>query len=530
MKKKMLRICCAIMASVLVLAACAQPAPPQGADEGAQAPAGTEDSVAAGSRDELVVVMNALPITLDPVANNDLPSARARRMVFDTLLMQDEHTLELQEGLATHWYMPNPETVELQLREGVYFHNGDPFTAEAVRVSLERAIASPVTSSMFNSIEEIEIVDDHNVVLHLNMAFIPILNALAANQASIVNPGAVAQAEAEGTELADNPVGTGPLVFQEFVSGSHMTLRRNDNYWGQTTAFETLTFRGISEQANRLIEIETGNADIALDIAPIDVPHAEASPDVEVVRGDSTSITYIGFNMLQGVTSDIRVRHAIQHAIDLEAIVNNAYAGTSAVANSLASPFVWGYVSQEPFEFDLERAAELLEEAGFPGGEGLELSIWYNAGNQQRADISEMMQNQLRAVGIELSVETLEWAAYLDRTANAEHDMFILGWIAGNVDPDTSLYMLLHSDNMGTPGNRTFFNNPRVDYLLDAGRSELDYEERLAIYAEIQRIVWEESPKIIGVHVEEIHAVRPGVNGFVATPNGNNRFDRVYFD
>jgi len=260
------------------------------------------------------------------------------------------------------------------------------------------------------------------------------------------------------------------------------------------------------------------------------VPHAEATEGVEIVRGYSTNIAYIGFNLLEGPLADIRVRHAIQHAVNMEATVNNAFAGTSAVAHSLASPFVWSYAAQEPFEFDLERAAQLLEEAGFPGGEGLELSIWYNSGNQQRADIAEMMQNQLRAIGIELTVETLEWATYLERTSNGEHDMFILGWVAGSVDPDASLYMLLHSDNMGTPGNRTFFNNPRVDYLLDAGRSEMDYDARFAIYTEIQQLVRDYSPKLMVANVEEIHAVRSGVRNFFPTPNANNRFDIVYFD
>lgn len=515
-----------IIASALITACAAAPADVSapGVVNGAQA-------AGASGENELRVVMNTLPITLDPVASNDVPSARARRMVFDTLIFQNYRDMSLEPGLATNWDMPDPQTVTLELRQGVYFHNGDPFTAEAVKFSLERAQASPLTLSLVEFIEEIEIIDDYNVAIHLSAPFVPMLVILTQNQLGIVNPRAVLYGEAAGLEFthADVAVGTGPLVFESFMSGAYMSLARNQDYWGQVTDFEILRFIGIPEPSNRLIEIETGNADIALDVAPIDVPHAEASPNVVLHRGPGTSVHYVGFNTLQGPLADIRVRHAIQHAINMEAIIDNAFAGTGYLSHSLASQLTWGYVSAEPFEFDLERASELLAEAGFPGGEGLDLRIWYNAGNQQRADMAEMIQNQLRVIGIDLVVETLEWASYLERTANAEHDMFILGW-SGGVDPDQAFFTTLHSMNSGAPGNRTFFNNERADELLMLGRSEADYDARLEIYREFQQIVRDESPMIFAVNPEEIHATRPGVLGFYPTPNMANRFDRVYFD
>ena len=528
--KKKTRILSLGIASAMLLAACAPAAQPPAAGD-APADAGAETGVAAnGGQDELRVVMNALPVTLDPHALNDLPSARARRMVFDTLIGQDPNDLSLLPGLATSWEMPDAQTVVLNLREGVYFHNGEPFNAESVRFSILRAYDSAHTHSMVEFVEDVEVVDDYTAIIHMHTPFVPILTQLQAQQLSMLPPVAVQEAEAAGIDFADVAVGTGPFMLEEFQVGSHMTLVRNQDWWGPEVQFERLTFRGIPEQANRLIEIETGNADIALDIAPIDVPGAEANPNVNVHRAQSTSLTYLGFNTLEGPLADIRVRQAISHAIQLEPIVDNAFQGTGNVARSLTTPLTWAHLPLDLYPHDLDRARELLAEAGFPDGEGLDLRIWYNAGNQQRADISEMMQNQLRAVGIELTVETIEWAAYLERTANAEHDMFILGWITNSVDPDASLFMLLHSQNHGAAGNRVFFDNPRVDELLSAGRAEQDYDARMAIYHEIQEIMAQEIPKIVLVNPEELHATRPGVNNFIPTANGNNHFHIVYFD
>ena len=516
------------LATAMVLAACAPAAQPAPGEAAAPADGAVANNGDAAIQNELRVVVNSIPVDMDPPSTNDTPSIRARRMVFDSLIHQDERTLELIPGLAVAWDMPDPQTVVMELRQGVTFHNGDPFNGEAVRFSLLRAAETPAVISMAGMIEDVEVVDDYNIVIHLDMPFVPVLNALSQSQMGIVSPRAVQEAEELGIGFGDAPVGTGPFMFDEFVTGSHISLVRNDDWWGELPAFERLTMRGIPEQANRLIEIETGNADIAIDIAPIDVPIAMESPNVVLHRGPSTIITYLGFNLEQGPLTDIRVRHAIAHALNMEAIIGNAFAGTGHVAHSLLPSIAFGYESQEPFEFDLDRSRELLAEAGYP--DGLELRIWYNAGNQQRADMAEMIQNQLTAVGINVIVETIEWAAYLDRTANAEHDMFILGWAAGNLDPDVSLMPLLHSTNLGAPGNRSFFVNERVDYLLEAGRQELDEEVRHAIYAELMGIVRDEAPIMFAVNHEELHFSRPGVNGFYPTPNTVFRFDQVYFD
>lgn len=527
MKKRLFKILSISLASVFVLVACAQPAPVEVSDAIADVP-GLEGN--GEVQEELRVVVNSLPISLDPHFNNDTPSIRFRRTVFESLIFQNYMDLSLEPGLAVAWDMSDPQAVELELRQGVTFHNGDPFNAEAVRFSLLRAADSPGILGMSNMIEDVEIVDDYNVIVHLNIPFVPMLNQLALSQLAIVSPRAVEEAEAAGREFGDEPVGTGPFVFEEFIPGSHLHLLRNDDWWGNAPAFESMMVRAIAEQGNRLIEIETGNADIAIDVAPMDIPHAEASPNVVVHQGPSTSITYLGFNMMEGPLADIRVRHAIKHALNMDAIVDIAFSGAARTADSLISTMTWGHAGQEPFEVDLNIASELLADAGFPGGEGLDLRVWYNAGNQQRADMAEMIQNQLLAIGINVVVETLEWSSYLERTANGEHDMFILGWAPSTQDPDVSLFALLHSSNVGNPGNRSFFIHERADYLLEAGRSELDYDARLEIYAELMQIVRDEAPVMFAVEQDTIHFTRPGVNGFYPTPNALQHFYRVYFD
>ena len=526
MKKNLTKSVSLFMATAMLLVACAPAAQPTVPADGADTPAG--EATVDGGHEQLRVVVNSLPVSLDPHFNNDTPSIRFRRAIFDSLISQNDRDLSLQPGLATDWEMIAPDQVRLELRQGVYFHNGDAFNADAVEFSLMRAADSPGILGMTNMIESVEIIDDYNVIVHLNIPFVPMLNQLSLSQLAIVSPRAVQEAEAAGADFADTPVGTGPFVFDNFIPGSELTLTRNDDWWGPTPAFEGILARAIPEQGNRLIEIETGNADIAIDGAPMDIPQAEASPNVVVQQGASTTITYLGFNMIDGPLADIRVRHAIKHALNMDAIINVAFAGAANTAHSLISSITWGYASQEPFELDLERSRELLAEAGYP--DGMEMRLWYNAGNQQRADMAEMIQNQLLPAGISVTVETIEWASYLERTANAEHDMFILGWAPTTQDPDVSLFALLHSSNVGNPGNRSFFVNERADYLLERGRSELDYDTRLALYAELMEIVQYESPVMFAVEQDAIHFTRPGLGGFYPTPNNLQHFYLFYLE
>ena len=525
-----LTILCLAVATVIAFGACGQepaqqpaatPAPAQATPAPADTPA-EGDTVSA--RDELMIVTGNLPVSMDPSMNNDIPSGLIRNLLYTTLIQLNPETMELQPGLAVSWDMPDAQTLNMQLREGVYFHNGDPFTASDVAFSIDRMLDSAFVRSLYNMIESVEIHDDFDITIHLNSPFAPILYQLTMNTAGIVSERAVNEF---GEEFADNPVGTGPFKFEELILGDRLVLTRNDNYWGEAPAIREMTFRLIPEASVRLVEVETGQADIALVILDTDAQRAIDTPSVVMHQSTTFAYNFIGMNSQAEPFNDVRVRQAINYALNTDAMIDIITAGFGSPVPGPMTTHSTFVVQTEPYGFNPERAMELLAEAGFP--DGFETTIMVNSGNQQRGDIAEILQNQLRAVGIEVSIEVLEFATYMERLNAGDSHMHVLNWLALTPDPDYALYSLFHSSNHGSGANRTFFHNETVDRLLDEGRAELDAVRRSEIYNEIQHLIRDEAPHVFLHQGDSFNITTPYVRGFYASPTAIHWLQNVYF-
>lgn len=477
----------------------------------------------------LIVAQGADAVTLDPHGQNDQPSARVRRQIYETLVYQDEN-MELQPGLAEDWEVIDEKTFEFKIRQGVKFHNGNELTAHDVAFTFKRLL-DPETASPGAFIlamvdpDQIEVLDDYTIKIATKQPFVPLLAHLAHPVTGILNQAAV---EEYGEDYGRNPVGTGPFEFVEWRSGESITLKRYEDYWRGPAALEEIVFRNVSEGSTRTIELETGGADVIYDVAPADLSRIENDPNLTLIRRDNFSTTYIGFNMAKEPFDDIRVRQAINYALDMGPIVENVYMGLGQPAKGALGPVVWG-ANQDvrSYEQDLDKAKQLLTEAGYP--DGFSTTLWTND-NQQRMDIAEIVKNQLGQIGIEVSIEILEWGAYLERTGAGEHDMFILGWVTVTGDPDYGLYALFHSSQVGAAGNRTFYVNEEVDELLDLGRSESDEQVRFDAYQRVQEIIAEDAPWVFTWVGEEAVGVRNYVKGFTIHPAGHHALYGVSLD
>ncbi|MCL2702534.1 MAG: ABC transporter substrate-binding protein [Defluviitaleaceae bacterium] len=477
---------------------------------------------------ELVVASGSLGPSLDPVGTNDMPSSRHQRQIFDTLIMMRyiDGQIVLEPGLAVSWEFLDPSTLKLQLREGVLFHNGELFTANDVKFSLERAIESSFSRPIVEMIDEIIVDGDYEVTIKTLFPFAPLLNHLTHTSTSIVSAAAV---EEFGDSFGENPVGTGPFKYVSRVVQSELVFERFDDYWGELPVLEKLRILEIPIQATRLILVETGGADIAVDIAPADVRRAEANPNLTLERGFTFSLSpYIGFNTLKEPFDNHLVRQAINYATDTQALVDVVFRGVGAPAHGPLSEMVWGFAELEAFDYDVAKAKELMIEAGYP--DGFETTIWWNSNNPQRGQVAEMLQFMLADIGITMEVIGVEWGQYLLDTADGLHDMFLLGWVTATGDPDYGLFNVFHSNNHGTPGNRTFYTNARVDELLEAGRVETDPDARLVIYAELQQILRDDAPWIPVLQGEELVVLSNSVRGFELTPTTNYWFWLVHFE
>ena len=315
-----------------------------------------------------------------------------------------------------------------------------------------------------------------------------ILNNLAHTTIAILSEKATKEA---GDKFGQNPVGSGPYKFVSWQSGDRVTLEAFPEYWQGEAPVKNVVYRNIVEETNRTIGLETGELDIIYDIQGLDKNKLRDDERFVLIEGPQVSMTYLGFNMKKAPYDNPKVREAISYAIDQKPIIDTVFLGAGEAANSIIGPNVWGYYDVEKYTQDIEKAKALLAEAGYP--DGFKAKIWVND-NPVRRDTAVILQDQLKQIGIDLAIETVEWGAFLDGTARGDHEMFLLGWGTVTRDPDYGIYELVSTSTMGSAGNRSFYSNPTVDKLLEEGRTELDPEKRKAIYKEIQEIIRKDIP------------------------------------
>ncbi len=486
---------------------------------------------------DLVIATLSDAVSLDPHGSNDVPSAKVAYNVYESLLYFDENS-ELQPLLATDWEAVDDLTWEFTLREGVQFHDGTDFTADAVKASFERLLDPDIGSPrlfLFEMLEDVVVVDDYTVQFVTEFPFAPLPAHLAHNGGAIISPAAI-EADYEemeagnepGSYLSDNPVGTGFFELESWAPGDQLKLVRNENYWGENALLDSVTFKVVPESLTRISELETEVAHIADPVEPSDMSRVD---NMDHASMDITSVTvmaYVGYNCEKEPFDDVRVRQAISMAINKEEIIEGAYEGTAIPAEGPIAPGVFGHdeaISGLPY--DVDKARDLLADAGYE--DGFSTTIWTND-NPVRIMAAEYIQSELADLNIEVEIEVLEWGAYLENPAAGEHDMFILGWSTPTLDADYAVYALFHSNNIGDPGNRSYYSSEEADELLDRGRQEPDPDARLEIYSELQEILIDEAPMLYLVYNENLVGINDNVKNFWVTPASMFMLQDVYID
>lgn len=480
-----------------------------------------------GGGDTLVVANGADPVTLDIQDTNDMATTRVATQIYETLIFQD-NDLELQPGLATEWEEVDEDLFEFTLREGVTFHNGEEFTADDVEYTLRRAIESPQIGHIVGAVdpESIEVVDDYTIRFGTTDTFGPFLTHLAHPALGILNEEAVEEAGDDyGTTVA---VGTGPFEFVEWVTGTEVVAERYDDYWGDAPQVQRIEFQTITDPSVRLIELESGNVHIAYDLAPSDLQSVEDNDQLVLHNTPNLGAEYMGFNLQNDTPlQDVNVRKAISHAIDVQAIIDTVYQGVGEQMSGPINELVFGYNPDlEPYTYDVERAKELMAEAGYADG-GVSLELLVGDNSQERIQVSQIVAESLSEIGIDVQVSQMEWGAFIEATGNGEGDMHLLGWTTVTTDADYGLYPLFHSDNFGPPGNRSFYANDRVDELLDMGRYSSEQDEREEFYQEAQEIIVDEAPWVFLQTRANISGVQNSVEGFEHHPMGSYKLQDV---
>ena len=482
----------------------------------------TTDGSDDGAKDTLIVAIPESPTYMDPMVQASIGTYRVTTQMFDRLVMMD-NDMNLVPGLAESWEVIDDTTTVFHLRQGVKFHNGEEMTSEDVKYSLERCIANPGVNYNYLIIESITCDDDYTVTIKTSAPFNALLYRLSLDAASIICKSADTSAE----EFNKNPVGTGPFKFVSWELGGDVVLEAFEDYWGGAPAVKRVIFRPIPEALNRTIGLETGEVDLAYDLGITDLESLAGNESVTTLTSPSTTVWYVGMNVQKAPFDNEKVRQAVAYALDPQGYIDLVFSGEATPANyTMLPPSVDGYVSDcSDYSCNVEKAKELLAEAGYP--DGFSTTLWCSD-TQVMRDSAVVIQEQLRQVGINAEVKTLESGQFQSETGNGAHDMFIMS--KTSIDPDSMLRSMYHTEALGPSGNRCFWTTPEVDALIDEASTTTDTEHAMELYAEIQSKVAEAAP-LVPMAVEHLNAgMQSNVKGFGLYPGKSHYINGTYFE
>ncbi|WP_209121796.1 glutathione ABC transporter substrate-binding protein [Alkalihalobacillus sp. BA299] len=437
--------------------------------------------------------------------------------IYEGLVGRDKNA-DIKPLLAEEWMQLDDTTWEFKLRNDVTFHDGTAFNADAVKATFDRLLDPDVGSPravVFKMVKEVKVVDEFTVQFILSEPFSPLLSILASHEGGIISPTAI---EKYGKNIIQEPIGTGPFVFDSWTPGQEIVFHKNETYWGAEPKVDKVVFKVVPEETTRISMLETGEAHIAEPLSVTMMDTVEASNNSEVYRSEGFGTEYIGFNVQDPLFEDVRVRKAIAHAVEMDSIIEGVFNNIGKKANSVLGSKVFGYhPDMKAYEYNLNEAKRLLAEAGYPNGFETTLKTM---DSKERINLAEVLQSQLKGIGIKVNIQVLEYSTFVEQANRGDSEMFILSWRNATGDADYNQYNLFHTNSQGPSGNTFFYSNEEVDRLIEAARAEKDQDKRIELYAEAQELEMEDAVYIPVRVIENMAAVSKSVKGFSISPSG----------
>lgn len=497
---------------------------------------------AAPAAKTLVVGLVAEPTSMDPGQLTDINSMRVLSSVYDTLVRFKENSFTLEPGLATSWTLsPDGLNYTFKLRRGVKFHDGTAFNAEAVKFTYDRLLDPkhpyantgpfPFAGFYYGAIKQVTAVDASTVRVTLKRPFSPLLNNLTLNTGRIVSPAAVKK---WGKEFASHPVGTGPFRFVGWEKNVRIVLEANPGYWEGRPGLARLIFRPLPEEQTRVTELLSGGVDFIVDVPPDNIAQIRSDPRFVFYQQPGPHVWWVTLNVRKKPFDDVRVRRAVNHAVNKQAIAGDLLKGTATISSGPVPPAItWAYTAQvAQYPYDPARAKALLAEAGYANG--FSAVFWIpesGSGMQSPKTMAQSIQADLAAVGIKVSIRTFEWGAYLNKYGKGlgqEADMAALSFMLDPGDPAPMLSLILDGGAIPPNGfNGGYYKNAEVDRILAAATRTVDLKKRGDLYRQMQKIVADEAPWIFIDHSLQNAAGLKKVKNFKLHPSFYMFFNKI---
>lgn len=488
----------------------------------------------------LVVAILADPENLDPHQYESSNSYYVISEMFEGLVQRVAGVTEIRPWLAESWTISDDGLQYVfKLRQDVKFHDGTPFNAEAVKFNVDRQ--SDEESPYFSMgtffywpaymwpVESVEVVDEYSVAFNLSQPYPYFISYLCGGMGMMVSPAAV---EEYGEDFVQHPVGTGPYKFAGWEKGQQVSLTANEDYWGDIPAIKDVVFRPIAEDAAKLTGLLTNEVDLAPEVSPMVAEQLRKTAGYGLVEAPTGSIWFLSMNVQADPFTDVRVRQAVAHAINKEAIVHNLLRDSVDIAQGPISPAYQGYSPDiTVYEYNPEKSKELLAEAGYPDGFTAKFDVPQSgSGMQMPIEMATAIQADLAAVGIVAEIEITDFNTWMDRIRSPEVRFAEMSWNVSPTVEDDILSYVFSEPGMPPDGfNTSWYNNPDVQALLVEAQTTVDDAARIALLQEAQNLITEDCPAVFIDHNKLLFGITDSLKGFSPDLDGQLRLATTYW-
>jgi glutathione transport system substrate-binding protein len=475
---------------------------------------------------ELQYALSADPPNLDPHISTGTASRTVKLQAYNSLLMYTDDA-EIIGALATDWEISDEGTeYSFDLRDGVTFHDGSDFTVDDVIASFERIQEEGLGATRgpeMRTISDMSSEGDHDFVMTLDEPNAAIMEYLAQPETSIIS----SEFLDGGGDPDQEMVGTGPFEFVEYEPGVRMIFERYEDYWRDGLPYlDRVVFVPFPDENTRIAAVQGGDAQVGDYVPWRDFETVEDDDELELVSSDRSAFMCVQYNIRREPFDDPAVRRALAYAFDREAIAEAAFFGRAEpITGGLIGPDHWAHNEEleGTYTYDPDRAQELLAEAGYEDGFSATLMSTSQYGMHQNT--AEIVQDNLRAIGIDVELELFDWSTVVDRHNEGDYDFRIHGLAADSNDPD---FMTLFFYPGSNHSNSTGFEDDEITDLLDEGRSLVDEDERQEVYNQLEERILELSPWNFLVFRQDAEAIRSDVNGYRRLPGGVGFLSAVF--
>jgi len=483
---------------------------------------------------DVVAAVASTFTTMDPYDANDTLSQAVVKSFYEGLFGFDKD-MKMMPVLAESFQASKDGKVyTVKLKHGIKFHDGTDFNAEAVKANFDR-VTNPDNKlkryNLYKNIAKTEVVDPYTVRFTLSEPFSPFINSLAHPSGVIISPAALQKYGSKG--IAQNPVGTGPFKFVEWKPTDYLKVTRFDGYWHKGyPKVDTITFRPVVDNNTRSAMMQTGEANFTFPVPYEQAEVLKAKPNLDVVASPSIVHRYMSMNTLQKPFDNVKVREAINYAINKEALAKVAFGGYAIPAEGVVPSGIEFAAKLGPWPYDPAKARQLLKEAGYPNG--FETQLWsaYNYTTAQK--VIQFLQQQLAQVGIKASVLALETGQRVEKVesapdpATAPVRLYYVGWSASTGEADWALRPLLASESFPPKlFNTAYYKNPKVDAAIAKALTTTDEKQKAQLYADAQKQIWADAPWAFLVTEKLLSANSKNLTGFYVMPDASFNFTEV---